>query len=141
MAPPPFERERKASMNKKGLLNAAALLLMLGALAAYVATGRNEFNTALSMKVIVPLGVAAALEAVSLLQGVELLEYAAYLCGLYAWLQYLCSQVYYIVNVFVAIDGTTFSAGFLGTTAAGLLAWVLALAAARRLSRANDAAA
>lgn len=128
-------------MKKKGMLNAAALLLMLGALAVYAATGRNEFNTALSMKVIVPLCVAASLEAICVLREIELLEYAAYLCGLYAWLQYLCSQVYYIVNVFVAIDGTMFSAGFLATTAAGLLAWVLALAAARRLSRANDAAA
>lgn len=128
-------------MKNKGMLNAVALLLMLLALAAYVATGRNEFNTALSMNVIVPLGVAAALEAVSVLWEIELLEYAAYLCGLYAWLQYLCSQVYYIVNVFVAIDGTTFSAGFLATAAIGLLAWVLALVAARRLSRANDAAA
>lgn len=130
-------------MNKKGNtgLNLAALLLMLGALGAYVATGRNEFNTALSAKVLAPLGVAAALEGISLFWKAEPLEYAAYLCGLYAWLQYLCSQIYYIVNVFVAIDGTTFSAGFVATAAAGLLAWALALAAARRLSRANDEAA
>lgn len=125
---------------KKAILPLGALLLFLIALAAYALTGRNEFNTELSMKVIVPLGVAAGLELISLFKGIQIMEYAAYLCGLYAWLEYLCSQIYYIVNVFVAIDGTTFSAGFMLTAAAGLLAWIFALLAAKRLSKELDAA-
>lgn len=125
---------------KKAILPLGALLLFLIALAAYALTGRNEFNTELSMKVIAPLGIAAGLEVISLFKGIQIMEYAAYLCGLYAWLEYLCSQIYYIVNVFVAIDGTTFSAGFVLTTAAGLLAWIFALLAAKQLSKELDAA-
>lgn len=125
---------------KTAALPLGTLLLLLIALAAYALTGRNEFTTTLSMKVIVPLGIAAVVELISLFKGLQLLEYAAYLCGLYAWLEYLSSQIYYIVNVFVAIDGTTFSAGFLLTAVAGLLAWVFALLAAKQLSKAADAA-
>lgn len=123
---------------KPALFSLAALVLSLATLIIYIKTGRNEFNTSLSMQVIVPLGIMAAVELLSIFKGVQLLEYAAYLCGLYAWLEYLSSQVYYIVNVFVAIDGTTFSASFLATVICGMLSWIAALIAARSLSRQRD---
>ena len=135
-----FERDEPMKMKKTVVLPLGTLLLFLITLAAYALTGRNEFTTTLSMKVIVPLGIATAFELLSIFKGIQVLEYAAYLCGLYAWLEYLSSQIYYIVNVFVAIDGTMFSAGFLLTTVAGLLAWVFALLAAKQQTKAVDAA-
>ncbi len=123
---------------RPAIFSLAALVLSLATLMIYIKTGRNEFNTSLSMQVIVPLGIMAAVELFSIFKGVQLLEYAAYLCGLYAWLEYLSSQVYYIVNVFVAIDGTTFSASFLATVICGMLSWITALIAAKCLSRQQD---
>lgn len=109
-----------------------SLLLYIVTLVMYLTQGTNEFTTTLSVKVIAGLGAAAALGVLMLLRPIKMVKYAVYICGLYAWLQFLSSQVYYIVNVFVAIDGTSFSAPFLITTLAGTAAWVLALVSAAK---------
>ena len=107
-----------------------ALMLYVAALIGYLLTGRNEFNTVLSLKVVIPLAAAIALSLAMVIRGVKMVKYLLYLCGLYAWAEYIVTQVNYIANVFVAIDGTTFSVGFLLTLAAGLLAWIMALSSA-----------
>ena len=109
---------------------AGSVLACAAALVMYLLTGRNEFNTSLSQQVIVPLILAILLGGGMLIRPVRIVKYAAYLCGLYAWLEYLCSQIYYIVNVFVAIDGTRFSAAFIVTLLTGLPGWLLALLSA-----------
>lgn len=109
-----------------------SLLLTVIALVMYLSKGTNEFTTTLSARVIAGLGAAAGLDVLMLLRPVRMGKYAVYVCGLYAWLAYLSSQVYYIVNVFVAIDGTSFSAAFLVTALSGLAAWVLALISAAK---------
>lgn len=122
-----------ARIRKKGfipLICACVLFLLL--IFIYRETGKNEFAPALSNKALGGWIAAAMLSFVLLIWENKALTYVAYLCGLYAWLQFLTSQIYYIVNVFVAIDGSSFSASFIFTAAAGLAAWIMALSAAIR---------
>lgn len=106
--------------------------LVLGVLAyvLYAKNGITEFNPALSQKAIIAVFAGAALCAVSLAYECRPVKYLAYLAYLYAFMAFLNSQITYIVNVFVSIDGSTFSAGFLMTAASFLLAAILALVAA-----------
>lgn len=119
-------RRRDASF----VLSAAALVLTAAMLIAYALTGTSTFTPVLSGKVLALMGVCIFLDAVFTLFEVKLGKYAMYLMGLWMWLEYLLSQLSYISNVLVGIDGNQFSVGFLMTVAFGLLAWVAALASA-----------
>ncbi len=102
----------------------------LAALILYLATGTNDFTPSLSGKVIgllcVTLIGAVLFSAFELKAG----KYAVYLLGLWAWLEFIASQVNYLANIFVSIDGSTFSAGFIMTLVCGALSFGCALASA-----------
>ena len=53
--------------------------------------------------------------------------YSGYLLALMGFLYYIVSQVNYLANVFVAIDGTTISFPFILTAGSFLLAFVFML--------------
>lgn len=110
----------------------AALVLFLAVLFLYYATGKNEFAPELSKQALGGWIAAAALCCAAMAVGYKVLLYAAYLCGIYAWLEFLSSQINYIVNVFVAIGGSSFTLSFLATAVLGLAAWIFAAAAAVR---------
>ena len=116
--------------------------LVLGVLAyvLYAKNGITEFNPALSQKAIIAVFAGAVLCAVSLVYELRPVKYLAYLVYLYAFMAFLNSQITYIVNVFVSIDGSTFSAGFLLTAVSFLLAAILALVSAVLTKKREDAA-
>ena len=57
-------------------------------------------------------------------------RYVAYLVELYAFLMFVFSQVTYIANVLVSIDGNTFTAGFILTAVFFVAAAILTLVSA-----------
>ena len=58
------------------------------------------------------------------------IRYVAYLFCLYAFMWFIYSQVTYIANIFVAIDGYTFSGGFIATAVMYVLSFLFTLLAA-----------
>ncbi len=113
-------------------LAVTALVLTVVMLVSYCLTGRSTFTPVLSAKVLVMLGGCILLDAVFSLLEVKLGKFAMYLLGLWTWLEFLLSQLSYISNVLVGIDGNQLSIGFLLTTISGLLAWIAALLSAVR---------
>ena len=126
--------ERKASFfQNRGLGFFLALPVAVCAVAAvllYRKTGVTEFSPALYPSVLWSAWAAAALSLVSLFINWKPVKYLSYLLALYSFIQYLSSQATYIVNVFVSIDGTTFSSGMIATSVMYLLSIVLGLTAA-----------
>lgn len=126
--------EAKASFLKnKGVgwfLAVPAALCAAAAALLYQKTGVTEFSPALYPSALYTAWGAAALSVISLALNWKPVKYAAYLLALYSMIQYIASQATYIVNVFVSIDGTTFSTGMIATMAAYVLAIVIGLAAA-----------
>lgn len=125
--------EKNRFFEKRGAgyyLALPALVLGILAYALYAKNGITEFNPALSQKAIIAAFVGAGLCAVSLVYERKPVKYLAYLAYLYAFMAFLNSQITYIANVFVSIDGSTFSAGFLLTAISFLLAAITALVSA-----------
>ena len=73
---------------------------------------------------------AAKGHVVALAVDIKPLRYISYFLYLYAFMGFIYSQVNYIANVFVAIDGNTFTAGFIATAVCLVLAFGIMLAAA-----------
>lgn len=106
-------------------LTLPALIFAVLAACLYSATGVTEFNPELNQTAIICLIVGAVVGAVSMAVDllplswsgdiVKPLRYVSFLVILYADMQFILSQVTYIANVMVAIDGNTFTPGFLGT--------------------------
>ena len=128
----------------------AGIIFGVAALIVYLLTGVNEFNPELSPAVIGFLIAAMVLGACMLvlrLLGIDqvtylkphfnLFGYGAYLLALFAFMYYAASQVNYVVNVIVAIDGTTISAAFVLTMAFLLLTFAAFLVSAIMLGREN----
>ena len=111
-------------------LSLAALVLGFVALGLYYNNGINEFTTKLNGSVIAGIWAAAALCVVALAVDIKPLRYISYFLYLYAFMGFIYSQVNYIANVFVAIDGNTFTAGFIATAVCLVLAFGIRLAAA-----------
>ena len=135
--------EKKSFFQNRGAGYYLALpALALGVLAYvfYAKNGITEFNPSLSQKAIIAVFVGAGLCAVSLVYEWKPIKYLAYLAYLYAFMAFLNSQITYIVNVFVSIDGSTFSTGFLLTAASFVLAMILALVSAILTKSRRDAA-
>lgn len=108
----------------------ASLVFALATLILYAATGVNEFTPKLSEKVLALLIVFMLLTvAVSVIE-VKLAKYATYIFGFWAWLEFIIWNVNYLANIFTAIDGTNFSAGFILTVVFGALAWIFVLVSA-----------
>ncbi len=125
----------------------ASLLLTALSLGLYCLTGVTEFSPQLSLPVLLfsGLSLAAGLALVCPVRRVrrdawtarlvELALYGVYALTLLAWLFYLVSQIYYITNILVAIDGTKLSPAFIATAALLAAAWVLSLLAALSFGR------
>lgn len=103
-------------IKKKGigdLLLALSLLSLVLALIFYLVYGETEFNPTLSLSVLIPsyilLAVIVCLGAIGMKEG----KFIAFLLSLYILIEYITSQVTYIVNVFVGIDGNSFTPVFL----------------------------
>lgn len=123
----------KERVHERGFLPLiCTCILYLVVFFLYRETGKNEFAPELSAKAQNAWLAAGILSLFLLVIRSKALTYIGYLCGLYAWLEFLVSQINYIVNVFVAIDGSTFSKAFLATAVLGLAAWIFAVTAAVR---------
>ena len=95
----------------------------------YICTGVSSFNPDLNVSALVCIWVAVVMCAVSAVFDFKDIRYVAAMLFLYGLLMYIDSQVTYIANVFVAIDGYGFTAGFLSTLIFSLLSFVVALLA------------
>ena len=122
----------KNMMAGKGIgyyLLVPAIACGIAAVLMYRKTGITQFNPELSTAAIVCGWVAVGLCVFSLVLELKPVKYAAYLLFLFAFLAYVKSQITYIANVFVSIDGNTFTGGFIATVVLFLVATVLALLA------------
>lgn len=106
-------------------LLAAACGIAAGVL--YGCTGVTSFNPDYNMGVFICVWGAVALCAVTVVFDRKEVRYVAAMLFLYGFMWYIYSQVTYIANVFVAIDGYGFTASFLATFLLTFLAFVLAL--------------
>lgn len=135
--------------------NKAAFILSGGAalcsgvsLILYIAAGTNKFNSELSGMAIVMFSLAfacgGAFFAAGALRGraFEMLALAQYALGLYAFCEYIVTQLNLISNVLYGVmnpgsgDGNTFGAAMIVTVIVSLAAWVCALIAFILLHRA-----
>ena len=107
-----------------------AIVFAVMGLLAYRAYGITEFSPALSGKSQLGFVAGIGLCVVSLALEYRPVRFFGYLALLYACLTCMTAQATYIVNVFVSIDGTAFSGGFILTAACSALAWITALVAA-----------
>lgn len=124
------------------ILLLVSMLFQLVSLIVYGTTGLTEFTAELSSAVlafgILSLISGAGIFLITVLgicekytkKVLDIGIYVVYLFGLLAWLFYITSQVNYLVNIFVAIDGTKLTAAFILTVLFFLLAWVAALVSA-----------
>lgn len=122
-----------------GALSAAGIVFAIAAVCLYSATGVTDFNPELDAGAIAWAAVGAVLGLAGLLVGliplryshlaVKPLRYVAFLTIFYAFIEFIGSQATYVANVFVAIDGNSFTAGFICTFLFYVLSFGLMLAA------------
>ena len=124
------------------ILLLVSMLFQLVSLILYGATGLTEFTAELSSAVlafsILSVISGAGIVLITVLgicekytkKVLDIGIYVVYLFGLLAWLFYITSQVNYLVNIFVAIDGTKLTAAFILTVLFFLFAWFAALVSA-----------
>ena len=108
-----------------------ALAILCGAvgLYGYTVCGVNpQFDLKLAPDVLWAYGIGIALCLVSLFYSRKPLKFFGYLALLYAFVQSIAVQATYVTNVFVSIDGNSFSTDFLLMAICSLLAVILALA-------------
>lgn len=109
---------------------ALSFILALAGLILYLNFGTTIFNPTLSMKLVVVIIVCLCFEGILLLIGSKIGKYIVFLLLLYAFIEYLGTQITYIANVMVAIDGSSFSASFLVTSGALVFSSLFALVSA-----------
>jgi hypothetical protein len=109
---------------------ALSLIASVCALTGYLKTGVTIFNPVLEKAVIITAGIGIGLNFIFLVFNSKIGKYSCYLIMLFSFIEYLSSQITYVANIFVAIDGSTFSAGFIFTCVSFILAWVLDLTGA-----------
>lgn len=124
------------------ILLLVSMLFQLVSLIVYGTTGLTEFTAELSSAVlafgILSLISGAGIFLITVLgicekytkKVLDIGIYVVYLFGLLAWLFYITSEINYLVNIFVAIDGTKLTAAFVLTVLFFLFAWVAALVSA-----------
>lgn len=105
--------------------------ILLAAVILYSNTGAQPaFRVTVSAVVIAVAVLAIVAGIAAAVLRWELLYYVVYLLALQSFLQFIVSQLRYISNVLVAIDGTVFTTEFLATFILFALGWIMALAAA-----------
>lgn len=110
-------------------LTVPALVFCVVALCLYCKNGITSFSPELNTSAIAYICVCIALCAISLAVDFKPVKYIAYLLCLYSFMWFIYSQVTYIANVFVAIDGYTFTGEFIGTLVFFVLSFVFVLLA------------
>lgn len=108
-------------------LTIPALIFCIVALCLYVQNGVTSFNPELNSRAIGYISASIALLGISLIVDFKPVKYIAYLFCLYSFMWFIYSQVTYIANVFVAIDGYTFTSGFKSTMALFILSFLFVL--------------
>ena len=111
------------------MLALAALCGAVG-LYAYTICGVNpQFDLKLGADILAAYGIGIVLCLVSLFFSRKPVKFFGFLALLYAFVQSIAVQATYVTNVFVSIDGNSFSPEFLTMAIASLLAVTAALAA------------
>ena len=134
------------------LLLIGAILIQVVALIVYTQTGINEFNDALSNEVLIfsvinlVIGVILLLIRVLSIDDSKFLinKFDAcitlnYIIGLFVLMFFIVSQVNYLTNVFVSIDGTKISFAFVLTAVTMLISSALYLVSAILYKKINKA--
>ncbi len=88
-------------------------LFSLAALVLYAVTGVNEFAPDYDVILFVTTSIALVLSAFSRFKEWKLIREFAYLFALFSFVCYIGTQVNYLANLLVAIDGSSLSMGFL----------------------------
>lgn len=104
-----------------------AALCGIVALIVYVLTGVTEFTPTLDVSVSIAYCIFIALCIISMVIDLRIVKFCAFAVGLFGFLMYIVFQVNYISNLFVAIDPTPVTAGFVCVLLFGALAFVAAL--------------
>ena len=107
-----------------------AIIFAVAGLLCYKTYGVTEFSPELSKDALGGFIAGIVLCAASLILDYKPVRFFGYLALLYGCLSSIAAQATYIVNIFVSIDGTTFSQGFILTAVFSVLAWITALVAA-----------
>lgn len=110
-------------------LLASSILFAFLSLIFYAVFGKTIFNPKLDSLVFVFLGLVISTGIISIFLPSKLVESFSFYFSILSILFYFRTQATYIANVFVAIDGTTFSASFLMTFFSFILTMVLAVLA------------
>lgn len=142
----------KRIINPSMLLLIGAILIQVVALIVYTQTGINEFNDALSNEVLIfsvinlVIGVILLLIRVLSIDDSKFLinKFDAcitlnYIIGLFVLMFFIVSQVNYLTNVFVSIDGTKISFAFVLTAVTMLISSALYLVSAILYKKINKA--
>lgn len=109
----------------------AAAVILIAATILYGVTGaKPAFGVTVSSGVVIAAVISVVLAALAVALRREILYYASYLLSFHVFLQFIVTQLRYISNVLVAIDGTTFSPSFIATAALMAVAWIASLVAA-----------
>ena len=127
-----MEKVKKFLLNK-GVgyyLTLPAIAFCIAAICLYVQNGITSFNPELNASAIAYISVCLALCVISLAVDFKPVKDVAYLLCLYSFMWFIYSQVTYIANVFVAIDGYTLSGGFIATAVMYVLSFVCVLLSA-----------
>lgn len=106
-------------------ITACAVICQIVAMICYATFGVTEFSPELLVVPFVMSGLAIMIDVASEIIGWKICKQIAFLLSLYALISYFGSQINYIVNVFVSIDGSTFSAGFIASAVFFILTAVL----------------
>lgn len=105
-------------------ITSAALVCQILSIIFYAVFGVSEYNPDLLVVPFVMSGLVIMIDIASLILGWKLMKQISFLLSLYALIAYFGSQVNYIANVLVSIDGSTFSVSFVFTALFFLLAGV-----------------
>jgi len=105
-----------------------SFLLGLSGLIVYLKTGTNSFVLKLDNTVIISciIGLIICFLPMFIFK-IRILYFLPWFCFFFAFLNFITSQVNYLANVLVNIDGSSLSAGFLATVILILLSSVCSL--------------
>lgn len=108
-------------------LTPPGVIFCIAALCLYRQNGITSFNPELNTGAVTLIIVSIVVGAASLIADFKLIRYLAYLLCLGSFMGFILSQATYIANVFVAIDGYTFTGGFIATAVMYVLSIVFTL--------------
>lgn len=106
----------KSFLQSKALgfyFNAGTLLALIVSLVLYITCGITEYTPDFYVSIFVVLGIAIVLAIVTLVFEMKPLREISILLGVFLLVDFIGFEVTYIANVFVSIDGASFSASFI----------------------------